>query len=423
MGTRKNRNTVFPKLSYELAFSHLDNLERDIETNELAHPYKRLVPIAVCTIIEQFCRTKKKFAYGGGEPMPRELKLNVPLVIDMLDWSDSWCTDNTRRHDETIHKHARDIASDGSFKIDVGNLCALIDDACDIRSPLMVESLAASTLNFQGTEAINSLYKAPILHQYGNIGIDEYADLFDRRHTSTHTLAGYKSSPRACVALAKDLFELMLGRSEFLFYRGLMLSNTDRHADAVACLKQLHGRTDWEYLSHYGRSLAHVKGEVAVDMLRQAADSLRDRVKAISKYKTNKTAWLRMEAARAMCDLADGFGAVNDYDGSKSCADEALEICSDLADAYWLVGDRLSKFRFSPDVSAKCFKKAYELEKNVDTAYAVGSAYFTSSQYNDAEEWFKIAEKHDDKDKDVKLALELVQTRLTGVVADETQSC
>ena len=202
-----------------------------------------------------------------------------------------------------------------------------------------------------------------------------------------------------------------------------MLSNTDRHADAVACLKQLHGRTDWEYLSHYGRSLAHVKGEVAVDMLRQAADSLRDRVKAISKYKTNKTAWLRMEAARAMCDLADGFGAVNDYDGSKSCADEALEICSDLADAYWLVGDRLSKFRFSPDVSAKCFKKAYELEKNVDTAYAVGSAYFTSSQYNDAEEWFKIAEKHDDKDKDVKLALELVQTRLTGVVADETQSC
>ena len=172
MRTPKNRNTVFTPLSYESVFSHLNRLEVDIELNGLTNSYRRQVPVYVCTIIEQFCRTRKKFAYGSGEPMPREIRLNMSLVMDMLDWSDSWCTDNVRRHEEALRKHVnkrdKDTSNDGSFRISVEDLHVLIDDACDIRPPLVVESLAASTLSFQGVDDVNSLdITKQILHPEG----------------------------------------------------------------------------------------------------------------------------------------------------------------------------------------------------------------------------------------------------------------
>ncbi len=139
----KNRNTIFPHLTYERTLGHLHRLEEYIEAYRLPPVLKRQVPVAVCTTIEQFCRTKKKFMYGDGEPMPQRLILNVPLVMDMLDWSDSWCVDNTRRHEEVFRKHVQDIANDDSFTISIKDLNTLINEACDIRQPMLVESLAA----------------------------------------------------------------------------------------------------------------------------------------------------------------------------------------------------------------------------------------------------------------------------------------
>lgn len=420
MRTPKNRNTVFTPLSYESVFSHLNRLEIDIELNGLTNSYRRQVPVYVCTIIEQFCRTRKKFAYGSGEPMPREIRLNMPLVMDMLDWSDSWCTDNVRRHEEALRKHVnkrdKDTSNDGSFRISVGDLHVLIDDACDIRPPLVVESLAASTLSFQGVDDVNSLdITKQILHPEGGIGVDEYDALFETRHTKTHTLDNARFSPRACVALAKDLFEHILGRDDFMLYRGRAWSAANMHASAANCLMKLRGRTDWEYLSCYGRSLAHVGGVGSGDMLDLAVDSLQGNVEAISKHKTNEAAWLRMEAARAMCDLADGFRAVGrDYESRVS---EALKICSDLADAYWLVGDRLSDLGLSPHASLKCFRRAYDLERNVDTAYAVGIEYFKRKMYQYSRKWLKKAASHDAGDKDVKHALEQVEIHLDAAAS------
>lgn len=66
---KKNRNTVFPHLSYELAFLALHNLEDAIEANRLSVVCRRQIPIATCTIIEQFCSTKKKQDYEKGEPV------------------------------------------------------------------------------------------------------------------------------------------------------------------------------------------------------------------------------------------------------------------------------------------------------------------------------------------------------------------
>lgn len=178
---------------------------------------------------------------------------------------------------------------------------------------------------------------------------------------------------------------------------------------------KLRGRTDWEYLSCYGRSLAHVDGVGSGDMLDLAVNSLQGHVEAISKHKTNEAAWLRMEAARAMCDLADGFRAVGrDYESRVS---EALKICSDLADAYWLVGDRLSDLELSPHASLKCFRRAYDLERNVDTAYAMGIEYFKRKMYQDSRKWLKKAAGHDAGDKDVKHALEQVETHLDAAAS------
>ena len=187
MMRHKNKNTVFPHLTYELALSHLRNLEECVEAYRLPPVLRRQVPVAVCTMIEQFCRTKKKFMYGAGEPMPQKLTLNVPLVLDMLDWSDRWCVDNTSRHDEALHKHVSDIAGDDSFTICTKSLDALIDEACDIRQPMLVESLAASTLNFQSVEAVNSLDIHNDVLDDGEIDVEAYVDLFERRHTHTHT--------------------------------------------------------------------------------------------------------------------------------------------------------------------------------------------------------------------------------------------
>ena len=79
MMRHKNKNTVFPHLTYELALSHLRNLEECVEAYRLPPVLRRQVPVAVCTMIEQFCRTKKKFMYGDGEPMPQKLTLNVTV--------------------------------------------------------------------------------------------------------------------------------------------------------------------------------------------------------------------------------------------------------------------------------------------------------------------------------------------------------
>lgn len=427
MTSSKNRNTVFSPLSYESAFSHIHNLEEDIEANRLTPATKRQIPAAVCTIIEQFCRTKKKFAYVDGEPMPRELGLKVPLVMDMLDWSDSWCTDNTRRHEKILCKHVEDITGDGIFKIDVEDLSVLIDDACDIRPPWIIESLAASVLGFQSVGAVNSLdITGHILGRYGEVGVEEYEALFEMRHTQIHTLENVKFSPRACVALAKDLFGVILGHDGFAFYSGCAFSEAGRHASAVRSLglvgdpKSVSGNSSgWKYLLHLGRSLAHVGDERAAPVLHMAVDSLLEHTKAIPKHKKKEGAWLRMEAARAMCDLADGFRATNE-DRHETYVDEVLEICADLADAYWLAGARLSKLGFSSRSSLKCFKKAYELVKNVDTANAVGTTCFKMGMYKDAVEWFKKAGGSNSPDVCVRRALEQAENHLAAQ-SGETQ--
>lgn len=412
MAPPKNKNTVFPLLSYESVLIHTHNLEESIETNRLPAISRRQTPITICTIIEQFCRTKKKFAYGNGEPMPKELKLNVSLVMDMLDWVDGWSTDNTHLHMKTFQEYVKDITNDGSFKMDIKRLDAMIDDACSVRPPLVVESLAASALNFQSVEAINSLdITDHVLDPYGEIGVDEYEALFELRHTNTHTLVNVKFSPRACVALAKDLFELMLGWDDFTFYSGCALSDAGRHARAVDSLKLVRSRSDWKFLSCLGRSLAHVHDKSSVAVLQKAVRSLRKYVKTIPEHKEKEAAWLRIEAARTMCDLAEGFRAAGDGD-SESYVNEVLEVCSYSADAYWLAGARLSELGFSPQTSLKCFGKAFELEENVDTAYAVGTTYFKMKEYKDAVDWLKKAQKLDPIDKDVWLALEQAKNHL-----------
>ena len=111
-----------------------------------------------------------------------------------------------------------------------------------------------------------------------------------------------------------------------------------------------------------------------------------------------------------MCGIADGFRAAGgDYE---PYVNESLEICSDLADAYWLVGDRLSDLGLSPDKSLECFKRAYRLAQNVDTAYVVGIECFKRRMYKDSREWLKKAAGHDSVDRDVKHALEQVEVRL-----------
>lgn len=406
----RNRNTVFPHLTYELALDHLHRLEECVEAYRLPAVLKRQVPVAVCTIIEQFCRTKKMFMYEAGEPMPQELTLNVLLVMDMLDQSDSWCVDNTRRHEKVIRERVKDITNDGSFKICTKDLDALIDEACDMRQPLLVESLAASTLNFQSVEAVNSLDIASPVFDKG-ISVDGYDDLFERRHTHTHTLEDTEISPRACIALAKDLFEAVLGRNGFAFYDGRALSEAGRHEGAVRSLKLARGRSDWKYLVCYGRSLAHVGDSKARDVLHEAVRSLLGHTEAIPKRKKREATWLRVEAARAMCDLADGFRATGagDYE---EYVDRTLKICDGSADAYWSAGTRLTKFGFPHDTDIEFSKKAYELAGNVNTAYEVGMTCLKLERYGDAVEWLKKAENHDPRDMDVKLALEQAENGL-----------
>lgn len=403
----KNRNTIFPHLTYERTLGHLHRLEEYIEAYRLPPVLKRQVPVAVCTTIEQFCRTKKRFMYGAGEPMPQELKLNVPLVMDMLDWSDSWCVDNTRRHEKVLRKHVQNIANDDSFTISIKDLNILIDEACDIRQPMLVESLAASTLSFQSVEAVNSLDVTNRVLEEGRIDVEEYADLFERRHTHTHTLEDTNISPRVCIALAKDLFEIVLGRDDFAFYRGRELSAAGMHKDAVSSLGLVRDHSDWKYLMCYGRSLAYVGNKSAGDVLHQALNSLLKYVEVIPKSKKKEAAWLRMDAARTMCDIADGFRtAGKDY---QEHVDRAFEICADSADACWLATGRLTELGFTPDMTIKFSEKAYELANTVDTAYEVGMKYFKLKRYKDAKEWLKKAEKHDPGDMDVKLALESVE--------------
>ncbi len=400
----KNRNTIFSHLTYERTLSHLHRLEEHIEAYRLPPVLKKQVPVAVCTMIEEFCRTKKRFMYGDGEPMPQELILNVLLVMDMLDWSDSWCVDNTRRHDEVLRKHVQDIANDGSFTISIKDLNTLIDEACDIRQPMLIESLAASALNFQSVEAVNSLDVTNRVLDERKIDVEEYDDLFERRHTHTHTLEDTNLSPRVCIALAKDLFEVVLGRDDYAFYSGRELSEAGRHKDAVSSLRLVRGHSDWKYLMCYGRSLAHIGNKGAGDVLHQALNSLLEHVKVIPTSKKKEAKWLRMDAARIMCDIVDGFRAAGkDYQGH---VDRAFEICADSADAYWLATSRLEELGFTPDMTIKFSKKAHELADTVDTAYEVGMKYFKLKQYKDAKEWLKKAEKHDPSDMDVKLALE-----------------
>ena len=414
MRTPKNRNMVFAPLSYESVFSHLNELERDIELNEPTDSHKRLVPISVCTIIEQFCRVRKMFAYRDGEPMPQKLRLNMVLVRDMLARSDGWCVDNADHHAKILDECVKDAGDDGYFTISVADLDILIDRACSIRPPLMVESLVASTLNFQGVEAVNSLnITEPILHPDGEIGVEEYEMLFDTRHAKTHTLASEKFSPRACIALAKDLFVAMLGRDDFLLHRGRALSNAGRHSEAVDCLGRLHGRKDLEYLTCYGRSLAHVRDSKAANTLQRAANSLQEYVENIPEHKPNSAAWLRMEAASTMCDIADGFKVAGG--GHKSHVSKIFDICLDSADAYCLAGDRLGELKFPPNMSLKCYKSAYKLVQNINTAYWVGITCFEMKRYKDAKKWFKKAKKHDEYDTDVKNALEQVDIRLAAV--------
>ena len=352
--------------------------------------------------------------------MPQKLNLKVQLVQDMLDWSDNWCTDSTQRHDKSLHKHTTNVTSDGNFTIDVGDLCALIDDACNIRSPWMVESLAASTLGFQSVGAVNSLdIDNHIFDRYGEIGVEEYEALFEIRHTQIHTLASIKFSPRACVALAKDLFSVMLGPDGFAFYSGCAFSEMGGHANAVRSLRLVDkpelvsgDRFNWKYLSHLGMSLAHTGDEDATPILHLATDSLLKYVKtAIPTYKKNEGAWLRMEAARVMCGLADGFRATNE-DRDESYVDEVFEICADLADTYWLAGARLLELGFSLHSTLKCFMKACELVENVDTKNAVGTTYFKMGRYEDAVKWFKKAGGSNSPDVCVRRALEQAERYL-----------
>lgn len=421
MRAPRNRNTVFTPLSYESVFSHLNELEREIEFTELSNSYKRQVPIYVCTIIEQFCRVRKMHAYGDGEAMPQSIRLNKSLLMDMLDWSDGWCTDNTNRHETVLSNYAKD--ANDNFEIGVKNLHVLVDDACHIRPPLVVESLVASTPNFQGIDAVNSLdITKQTLNRYRGVGIGEYEALFDLRHTNTHTLSGERFSPRSCVALAKDLFETVLGRKESLFHRGCALSNTNRHTGAVECLLPLHDRCDWKYLLHCGRSMAHIGLKESSNVLDRAAESLRSNLMLTTKCHAPEAAWLRMEAARALCDIADGFRAAESGHTPPTCGymayvREAVTTCSDLAESYWLVSSRLSEFRFPPDVVLECLKKAYCLVQGVDTAYAVGVKCFEMELYQEAREWLKKAERHDNADNDVKNALKQVEIRLAAMAS------
>ena len=408
---RRNRNTVFPHLAYERALGYLHRLEECVEAYELPPVLERQVPVAVCTTIEQFCRTKKMFMYEAGEPMPQELTLNVSLVMDMLDWSDSWCVDNTRRHDDVLYRRGYDATNNDYFTIRTDDLDELIGEACDIRQPLLVESLAASTQNFQSIEAVNSLDITNRVLDDEKIDVEAYADLFERRHTHTHTLEDTKISPRTCIALAKDLFETVLGRDDFAFYGGRELSAANRHEGAVRSLGLVRGHSDWKYLACYGRSLAYMGDKMAEEVLHAAANSLLEHVESIPKREKSEAAWLRMEAARAMCDLADGFRAAG-LGGHEEYVDKALAICDDSADAYWLANGSLAQFGFPPDTTIKFSKKAHELADTVDTAYEVGMACFKLKRYVDAVKWFKKAERRDRRDMDVKFALEQAENRL-----------
>ena len=405
---RRNRNTVFPHLTYELVLSHLYNLEKYVDEHEPLHILKRQVPVAVCTMIEHFCRVKKKLMYMDGEPMPQELELNVSLVMDMLDWSDSWCVDNTRRHEEVFHEYVSDITNNDGFKISRECLSTLIDEACDIRQPMLVESLAASTLNFQNVEAVNGLGINDRVFEEGELDAGRYRDLFEWRHTHTHTLEDMNISPRVCIALAKDLFEVILGRDDFVFYSGLVLSDADRHWDAVSDLRLVRGHhSDWRYLRCYGRSLAHIGNKDAGDVLQQARDTLLEYVNKISNDNEREVKWLRMDAAWNMCNIVDGFKVVGrDY---QEYMNGVFEICADSADAYYLVTSKLTKLNFDSKFIIKTSKKAHELVNTVDTAYEVGMKYFKLKQYKDAKEWLKKAEKHDPSDMDVKIALEQLE--------------
>ena len=393
---KKNRNTVFPHLSYELAFSALHNLEDAIEAGRLSAACRRQIPIATCTIVEQFCQTKKKQDYEKGEPMPKELKLNASLLLDMLDYADSWASDKSLHHAEVLQEC---VGAADTFTIGMERLKTLIDDACDIRPPSLVESLAASTRNFQSVEAVNSLYAGSRI--LDALGVDEYQRLFDLRHASTHTLAGIGFSPRACIGLARDLFEAVLGIDDFRFYGGCAFSESGRHARAVESLGPLN-RCDMRFLVHLGRSLAHVRDDSAPAVLQKAAASLRE----YAETPRNCAAWRRMEAARAACDVADGFWVA----GGESHVN-ILDICSDSADACMLAGGRLDGLGYVRE-SLDCLGRAFDLAESVDAAYNIGMAYFRLGEYESAEEWLKRAKSLDGSDADVRLALDRVGNHL-----------
>ena len=118
-----------------------------------------------------------------------------------------------------------------------------------------------------------------------------------------------------------------------------------------------------------------------------------EHAKSIPKHKKREAAWLRMEAARAMCDLADGF-MVAGSGSHKECVNLALAICADSADAYWLANSRLAQLGFPLATTIKFSEKAHELVDTVDTAYEVGMTCFKLKRYGDAVEWLKKAEKH-----------------------------
>ena len=227
-----------------------------------------------------------------------------------------------------------------------------------------------------------------------------------------HTLEDTNISPRVCIALAKDLFEAVLGSDDFAFYSGLELSEADRHEGAVRSLALVRGHSGWKYLVCCGRSLAHVGDRNAGAVLHHALNSLMEHVKSIPKHKKREAAWLRMEAARAMCDLADGFRAAGSGN-HKECVNMALELCADSADAYWLANSRLAQLEFPPGTTIKFSEKAHELVDTVDTAYEVGMTCFKLKRYGDAVEWLKKAGKRDPHDMDVKLALERAENHLS----------
>lgn len=137
-------------------------------------------------------------------------------------------------------------------------------------------------------------------------------------------------------------------------------------------------------------------------MLRKAAASLRE----YAETPRDCAAWRRMEAARAACDVAEGFWVA----GGESTL-SILDVCSDSADACMLAGGRLDGLGYVRE-SLDCLRRAFDLGKNVDAAYNVGMAYFRLGEYCNARDWLKKAKSLDGSDADVRLALDRVGNHL-----------